>query len=223
LSDPVVFDINHDVLDSVASISDLGVTVDQSLTFWEHIQNITVKAHARANHIIRCFISQNTESLVKAFKIYVRPLLEYCSTVWSPTTMKGINAIELVQRRFTKRLSGMKQLTYIQRLQQLKLDTLEVRRLRADLILTYKILFGLVKVEASEIFTVSTTTQLRGHQYKLFLPRSNTEVRKHSFAIRSVTLWNELPAERISFDNINSFKRSINHLDFSKYIKYNFD
>jgi len=137
--------------------------------------------------------------------------------------MKGINAIELVQRRFTKRLSGMKQLSYAQRLQQLKLDTLEVRRMRADLILTYKILFGLVKVEATDIFTVSTTTQLRGHQYKLFLPRSNTEIRKHSFAVRTITLWNELPADTISFDNINGFKRSINRLDFSNYTNYDLD
>ena len=210
-------------MDAVASINDLGVTVDQSLTFWEHIQNITVKAHARANLIIRCFISRDSNSLVKAFKTYVRPLLEYCSTVWSPSSMKGINAIELVQRRFTKRLSGMKQLSYAQRLQQLKLDTLEVRRMRADLILTYKILFGLVKVEATDIFTVSTTTQLRGHQYKLFLPRSNTEIRKHSFAVRTITLWNELPADTISFDNINGFKRSINRLDFSNYTNYDLD
>jgi len=36
--------------------------------------------------------------------------------VWNPFLIKDITAIEKVQRRFTKRLSGMGKLTYYQRL-----------------------------------------------------------------------------------------------------------
>jgi len=49
--------------------------------------------------------------LVKAFKVYVRPILEYNSPVWSPSFVKDILLIESVQRKFTKRIPGMSGLT----------------------------------------------------------------------------------------------------------------
>jgi len=54
--------------------------------------------------------------------------------------------IEKVQRRFTKRLRGFNNLSYGSRLARLGLCTLELRRLHFDLILCYKIVFGLVHV-----------------------------------------------------------------------------
>ena len=109
----------------------------------KHIAKIVTKAHRRANLIIRGFMSRDTSSLVNAFNVYVRPVLEYCSVVWCPYPMKDIIALEGVQRRFTKRLPGMKSLTYHQRLTKLDLESLELRRIRADLIFAYKLIFGL--------------------------------------------------------------------------------
>ena len=65
--------------------------------------------------------------------------------------MKDIISIESVQRKFTKRISGMSGLSYHSRLKVLNLESLELRRLRADLLLAYKILFGLLRVN-SDIF-----------------------------------------------------------------------
>jgi len=45
--------------------------------------------------------------LCRAFTVYVRPLLEYASCVWSPHLMKDIERLE----RFTKRLRGLSTLT----------------------------------------------------------------------------------------------------------------
>ena len=36
--------------------------------------------------------------------VYIRPLVEHDFVIWSPFTVKDIEAIESVQRRFTKRL-----------------------------------------------------------------------------------------------------------------------
>ena len=68
--------------------------------------------------------------------------------------MKDIIALEGVQRRFTKRLPGMKSLSYHQRLTKLDLESLELRRIRADLIFAYKLIFGLIDINPSEFFTV---------------------------------------------------------------------
>ena len=50
------------------------------------------------------FVSRARNLLVKVFKVYVRPILEYNSVTWSPMLKKDIVCIEKVQRRFTKRL-----------------------------------------------------------------------------------------------------------------------
>ena len=53
---------------------------------------------------------------MKAYATYVRPLLEYAVHVWSPYWLENIARIESVQRRFTKRLSGLSNDNYSSRL-----------------------------------------------------------------------------------------------------------
>jgi len=60
---------------------------------------------------------------------YVRPIVEYCSPVWSPTAVGQINKIELVQRWSTKRIKSLSNPTYDERLIKLGNDRLELRHL----------------------------------------------------------------------------------------------
>jgi len=69
---------------------------------------------------------------------------------------------ENVQRRFTKRLPGCSQLSYSRRLAKLDLNSLELRRLNADLTYAYKIMFGLVDVSCVDTFS-TCNSRTRGH------------------------------------------------------------
>jgi len=82
-----------------------------------HINVIAAKAHQHANAIFRCFVSKNINMLKRGFLVYVRPLLEYNSVIWSPSYVQDIDTIERVQRKFPKRLPGFKKLSYMERLQ----------------------------------------------------------------------------------------------------------
>ena len=93
----------------------------------------------RANCILQCFLSGDVNLLVRAFIVYVHPIVEYCPVVWSPSLKHDIYLIEKVQCRFTKRLRGLKTYSYSGRLQYLRLTSLELRRLHLDLIFCYKI------------------------------------------------------------------------------------
>jgi len=126
--------------------------VDSQLRFTEHVAMITRKGHQRANLIHRCFTSKDRSLLVKAFITYVRPISEYNSQVWSPNALKEINRTEAVQRRFTKRIPGMLGRSYHSRLKMLNVDSLELRRLRADLLLVYNILLGLLHTNTESLF-----------------------------------------------------------------------
>jgi len=83
--------------------------------------------------IYRTFGSRNVSLLVRAYKTYVRPLVEYNTVVWSPFNLQDIDAIESVQRRFTKRLPGLGLCPYGVRLQRLNIQSLELHRLHSDL------------------------------------------------------------------------------------------
>ena len=92
---------------------DLGITMSSDLSPSQHIGEIMAKAYRRANCILKCFASSDNDLYVRAFVVYVRtPILEYNSVVWSPWLKQDIDQIEKVQRRFTKRLIGMKYLTH---------------------------------------------------------------------------------------------------------------
>jgi len=103
--------------------------------------------------IHRCFVSRNVNLLIRAFTVYVRPLLEHNSVIWSPQLKQDITAVEQVQRRFTKRLHGLRDLPYTERLTLLNLHSLELRRLHFDLIMCYRIVFGLVRVNKDDFFS----------------------------------------------------------------------
>jgi len=123
--------------------------VDSKLKFFKHIGNIVARAHNRANLIHKCFLSLDVQTLKRAFTVHVSLLLEYGSCVWSPHFKSEIDRIESVQRRFTKRLRFLNNMSYSQRSISLDLESSEIRRLRQDLLLTYKIVFGLINIDSS--------------------------------------------------------------------------
>jgi len=75
---------------------------------------------------------------------------------------KEISQIENVQRRFTKRLRGLRNVVYTDRPSRLGLPTLELRRLQLDLIFCYKIVFGLTWLTSSDYFQFGSNTNTRG-------------------------------------------------------------
>jgi len=144
------FHIDGHNISFVSSCRDLGVIVSHDLK---------PSAHRRANAILRSFVSRDINILVRAFNVYVLPLLEFNSVVWSPQGKQDIECIERVLRRFTKRLPGFKSYPYKVRLKRFNLTTLELRRLHIDLVWCYKIVFGLVDVRFDDFFTSATLSQ----------------------------------------------------------------
>jgi hypothetical protein len=148
------YTLNDTNISKASACKELGVIFDNKLSFTPHINVIVSRAHARASLIHKCFLSTDRATLVRAFITYMRPILEYASSIWSPYHLTDVRKIEAVQRRVTKRLPGLTAFNYSTRLAILGLDCLELRRLRLDLVLAYKLIDGLVEAKSSTLFCV---------------------------------------------------------------------
>jgi len=146
------------------------------------------------------------EDFLLIYKTYIRPHVEYCVQAWSPYLKKDIECLEKVQRSATKMVHGLRHLSYEQRLRHLELTTLRERRIRGDLIETFKIITGKESVDRSQFFQLSTCEyQLRGHTMKLSKQRTSLDVRKYSFSQRVVQEWNKLSQDVVEATSVNQF------------------
>ena len=94
--------------------------------------------------------------------------------------------------------------------ERLKLFTLEERRLRGDLIQTFKLLTGKENVD-HEIFFNHSTTNLRGHSLKLSKSQCNKLCRRRFFSQRVIDVWNSLSEFMVSAPSTNIFKNRVDN------------
>ena len=110
--------------------------------------------------------------IVPLYKAIVRPHLEYCIQAWSPYLRKDIDMLEKIQRRATKLIPGLRDLTYEERLKECGLTTLETRRLRGDQIEVFKILNGYENIDSNLFFQIKESKITRGHNFTLVKKQS---------------------------------------------------
>ena len=77
---------------------DLGVLVDDKLGFSKHIKGIVGKANRMLGLIRIGFACLNKMMFMNLYPVLIRPLLEYCVQVWSPSKQGDIDLLEGVQR-----------------------------------------------------------------------------------------------------------------------------
>ena len=179
-----------------------------------------MRSKQRSALIFRSFISRDTLHLTRAYISYIRPLLEYASPIWSSSLHYLNDSIESVQRAYTKRLLGLQNLSYKERLTKLKMQSLEHRRLLSDLVVCYNIIHGLSALQFNDFFKFSNSSRTRGHNLRLETPLIKNNTRRNFFAHRIIKPWNALPTTVVNSHSTQSFKRQISNLDLSLYLKY---
>ena len=202
---------------------DLGVLVDEHLSFSEHIHKISCTATGIMAVIRRTYTDLDADCFLLLYKALIRPHLEYCATIWSPYKMKDIETIEKVQKRATKQVKGLHSLSYEDRLRKLDILSLRFRRCRGDMIEVFKILHGIYDESiTTELLTVMEGSITRGHHLKLCKQQCRLDVRKYNFLMRIVNPWNSLPDEVVSAPTIVSFEAKLDNVWQNQPMKYNY-
>ena len=211
-------DGSYHTLESTTVEKDLCVFIDTSLSFTNHCQNKVNTANKILGCIGHTFKNMDAEIFLLLYKSMVRPHLEFSSCVWNPHHKYNIDALERVQRRATKLVPELRDLTYTERLQKLNLETLHYRRTKADLLEVYRITNGhhhlnqhcrCEKCPSKTMLQPTLSRNTRGNSKKMQI-QVGTGPRKHFFSQRISPFWNSLSEKTVTSQNINSFKNNLN-------------
>ncbi len=126
-----------------------------------------------------------------------------------------IEKLEKVQRAATRWVPSLRDLSYEERFKKLQLPTLTERRERGDVIMLYKCVEGMEKIDVKE-YVIPSQSSLRGHSKKIFKKRLKKDVKKYSFPDRAIDKWNALPVEVVCAKSIHSFREKYDEM-MSKY------
>ena len=120
-------------------------------------------------------------------------------------------------------ISSCKKMRYIDRLKYLNLPTMKFRRLRGDMIETYKILNGFYDTDVVPSLPRNYDSRTRGNFLKLLHMRPKFDLRKYSFSSRVVGAWNSLPDSVVLCLSINSFKNNLDKFWKNEELFYNWE
>ena len=133
--------------------------------------------------------------MLTLYKSMVRSLLEYCSPLWNPIKISDIQELESVQKAFTSRIAGMKDIHYWDCLKKLSLMSLQRRRERYIILHMWKIFHSMTTndlniefVSRPRLGNLAKIPAVRKSAYTV-----NQSIYEKSFAVMGPKLWNAMP------------------------------
>ena len=199
------------IIEPAETVRDLGVILSNDCSWTPHIQKMIQSASTMSSWVLSVFKDRSPFLMLTLFKTMVRSKLEYCCPVWNPAKTMDIEAIENVQRQYTRRINGCSGLDYWERLRKLNIISLQRRRERYILIHTWKILNGLAPNNIGMLFKNNPR-----HGIKVTVPALNNKSQRsvathyeNSFGVKSAQLWNLLPKEINSISTLDLLKPSL--------------
>jgi hypothetical protein len=185
------------ILERVNSFKDLGILVDNKLSWVCHITELKAKAFRNLGFIKRVLGPRAPLEVKKLLYImYVRSILLYCSQVWSPWRKSDLCMIESVQRQATKYLTNYRDMSYVERLRITHLLPLSYVRELFDIIFFYNLAYGRLNVDLDRYYMMNRQMR-RGRSvetnFGILVRRYNTHKASNFFTSRAYRLWINLP------------------------------
>ena len=123
--------------------------------------------------------------------------------------MSCLSLVEGIQRTATSKIASISSLNYWQRLEQLKLMSLQRRRERYAIMYVFKILQNRVPNDVGISFYDNPRLGIKAYVPPLPRCRSQLSLFDSSFAVRGPVLWNLLPKTLNTIDSFNVFKEKL--------------
>ena len=158
----------------VLSVRDLGMQVDATLSYDEHITNTVSACIASLSQISRVKYIFDTRTLLNIINALVFSKLYYCSSAWSNTSKKNVRKLQNVQNFAARIVSGTRKFDHVTPvLKELNWLSVSQMLLFRDGVLAFKCVKGLSPSYVSDRFTTRSMVHTRNtrNKDKLNIPR----------------------------------------------------
>ena len=154
-------------------------------------KNTRVSCYRLINLCFKYFIIREPAPFVRFYRVFVVPIVIYCSSIYVYVSILNIKNVERIQKYLTKRMYArihphQSVPKYKLRLVELGLNPLEVELLCFYLFNQSKLMHGLYSVPDIEF---KHSAQL---ERRLAVSRVRTSKRRNFYISRVITLWNLL-------------------------------
>ena len=205
--------IGNEPLLQVKSMKYLGVVIDDTLNWHEHISTITKKFNIINARLRKLRNTTPLELRVKLYNSICTPVLDYASTVWGSFAQNVTNKIQRMEHIAARTLSGNYDFINVRGstlMTQLNMSSFQNRYKYFLSLLTYKAIHGLVPdhIANNIIFSYEVSQRhLRSfNNMHLYKPKPTCELFKKSFAFAGPSQWNILPLQLKESSSVGTFK-----------------
>lgn len=213
-----VYMLHGKALSRVSEFRYLGLTITSNLSWTPHVSNIIGKANKRLGYIRRSLKLASSETKLTAYKMLIRPLLEYACEVWDPHVKYLVSNLEQVQRRALRFVfSSYRRLDSVSPLyKRANLPLLQVRRKQKRLNLFYNIMNNLVLVNKQQYINESMSRITRNkHARHVEERKFSKDCLRYSFFLQTAREWNKLPAHVVTAETREEFSSLVSEISNS--------
>ena len=115
----------ENIVERKETIRDLGVMMSDDASFKDHIDKVMKKVRQKTGWVLRTFYSRKTMLMKTLFKTLILPHVDYCSQLWMPVKTMETLKIEKLQKDFLNRIPALKGMNYWQKLELLKMTSIQ--------------------------------------------------------------------------------------------------
>lgn len=191
----------------------LGVMLHKNLKWKPHVDMIYKKANNTQNFLQRNLLGRSRSTKVKAYRTYVKPIINYASTVWNLVgygNKKLRDQIEMVQRKSARFVFADWQWQAIptNMMKKLNWSSLESDQNRSYLLMIHKIIHNCIALPVSML--PKWSQNINTIQFQLIHGRVNAY--ENSFVPATIEMWNNLPNEVVNEPTYSNFKSKLEKL-----------
>ena len=225
---PTVFNynINGKPIERVDSFKDLGIIIQSDLSWNSHINTIISKAN-RMSGLIKRTVGYQAPVNVKhqLYVSLVRSNLEYGTQVWNGLTKTNRVKLERVQRATTRYILNFPSSSYSNRMSELNMLPLTLRRDMLDVKFFFKCLQDLNSLNVTDYVIFSCNSQVHTRNScdpnLIKPPYCRTTTFRNSYFNRISYTWNEIPLSIRTLSNVNSLSSHLKKHFVSMASKFN--
>jgi hypothetical protein len=209
--------INNTPIERSARACILGVTLDQNLSFKDHIINIQKKLSSSLYILTKI---RDLISITTALSLYhslFESHLNYCITIWGNTFTKYLHGLQVLQNKYLKKVLFLPQRTHsISLYQQLNLLPVHYMYKYHIALTLHKFMYNPSSLPPSILSLFNLINQTHTHRTRAStslnlhsLSHSN-QARNNSISVQAPIIWNSIPLNIKSITSFPLFKSKLN-------------